>query len=391
MLLVKAYIKYYHSFIHSLRPKHNHFEYAEIQLKKFRSYRRFLSGITSKATKRVYIEFMRNFMKFHNLSDYDKLAKYKTEKIDILIEDYIYELDSRELKAITIRTNLAGIERFFEMNDCIWHRKRIRRGMKKDTEIPGGKEPITTKEIQKMLSCTKSLRTKALIHFLASTGTRPGALVDPVLKIKHLERIDDCYCVKIYDESSDGYWSFLTPEATRSLDDYLQRRKLKGEQLDDESHIFSMMIDRNAKNHHMTEDNTRYIINNLIKMAGVKRTKVSKHRYDKAIVYMFRKRFNTILKINNDVNSNIVEKLMAHKKGLNGVYMQPTKEECYKEFFKAIPDLTIDNAERERTRAEKAEAEKAVIENKQQKEIDALHDELERVNRWISSKDNLNN
>ena len=76
------------------------------------------------------------------------------------------------------------------------------------------------------------------------------------------------------------------------------------------------------------------------------------NRYDKALVYMFRKRFNTILKLNNDVNSNIAEKLMAHKKGLDGVYLKPTREECFREFVKAIPQLTIDPTERQKIEIE---------------------------------------
>ena len=62
---------------------------------------------------------------------------------------------------------------------------------------------------------------------------------------------------------------------------------------------------------------------------------------------MFRKRFNTTLKLNNEVNSNIAEKLMAHKRGLDGTYLQPTMEECFAEFVKAIPELTIDPANRQ--------------------------------------------
>jgi integrase/recombinase XerD len=54
------------------------------------------------------------------------------------------------------------------------------------------------------------------------------------------------------------------------------------------------------------------------------------------------------LKLNNDVNSNIAEKLMAHKRGLDGTYLQPTREQCFAEFVKAIPDLTIDQTERQK-------------------------------------------
>jgi len=60
----------------------------------------------------------------------------------------------------------------------------------------------------------------------------------------------------------------------------------------------------------------------------------------------FRKRFNTILKIDSEINSNIAEKLMAHKRGLDGVYFKPTREDCFKEFLKAVPQLTLSESER---------------------------------------------
>ena len=57
-----------------------------------------------------------------------------------------------------------------------------------------------------MLSTITKLRTKALIHFLASTGARPAVIVDPILRIKHLEDMpQDCKTVKIYDGSREGY------------------------------------------------------------------------------------------------------------------------------------------------------------------------------------------
>ncbi|MEK0340292.1 MAG: hypothetical protein QQN46_08775, partial [Nitrosopumilus sp.] len=96
-----------------------------------------------------------------------------------------------------------------------------------------------------------------------------------------------------------------------------------------------------------TTEFARVTIANLIKSAGVKRIKINKHRYDKSVMYMFRKRFNTIMKLNNDVNSNIAEKLMNHVRGLDGTYLQPTRDECFTEFVKAIPELTIDSTLRQ--------------------------------------------
>ena len=86
------------------------------------------------------------------------------------------------------------------------------------------------------------------------------------------------------------------------------------------------------------------------------------NRYDKASVYGFRKRFNTILKLDRNINSNIVEKLMAHKNGLDGAYLKPTRDECFEEFVKAIPKLTISDESRDKLKIEKLQKEKTEIE-----------------------------
>ncbi len=358
--------------MHQFKKNHKIKEHIKDNSEKYRSYKRFLRGISSELTKECYAKFMKNFMEFSKLENYDDVAKLTVKEIDEYFEDYIDYLDSRGNKGRTIRTNMAGIERFFIMNDCIWHKDRNRKSIKRDTEAVGGKIPITTDELTKMLKCTKSLRTKAVVHFLASTGIRPGALVDPVLCIKHLVRLDDCYAIKVYDESIEGYWAFLTPETTQALDDYIQWRKSsRGEKITDDSPIFAVVDKRNAKGEHLTDKSLRYMLNLLISISGIKRTKVNKHRYDKAIVYMFRKRFNGKLKMNNTVNSNIAEKLMAHKKGLDGVYLEPTREECYREFVKAIPQLTVDPTERQQLKIQQKDIEI--------KELELKNEEIEEL------------
>ena len=47
-----------------------------------------------------------------------------------------------------------------------------------------------------MLKCTKSLRTKAIVHFLASIGVRPGALIDPVLRMNNLIKMNKGYAIR---------------------------------------------------------------------------------------------------------------------------------------------------------------------------------------------------
>jgi len=108
-------------------------------------------------------------------------------------------------------------------------------------------------------------------------------------------------------------------------------------------------------------------------LAGIERKK-TRNRYDKAIVYGFRKRFNGILKMNSEVNSNIAEKLMAHKRGLDGVYFKPSVEACFEEFRKAIPELTISDEARDKAEIAKLEMKRS--------EIEEIKEELAEVRLW---------
>ena len=335
-------------------------QYTDTISKNNKSFRKFLRACKNPNTKLVYISYMKRFLEFleknahiKDKNDCDSLLNFDSEKITDCLEEWIEYLENTGITKNTITTMLAAPELFFEMNRKLWHKKLVRRGIGNDDREQPGKTPVTNKEIQSMLTATKKLRTKAIIHFLASTGIRPGALSDPILRIKHLQYMPNphnptiepkyCYSIRVYDESKEGYWAFLTPEASKTIDEYFTSRKLNGETLSTESPIF--LARNKSKLKPLTVKSARTIVYDLIKMAGIHRVKIGR-RYDKAAMYMFRKRFNTILKLNNDVNSNIAEKLMAHKRGLDGTYLQPTREECYREFVKAIPTLTVDPNQR---------------------------------------------
>lgn len=324
---------------------------------KSRSFALFDSAIKSPQTRTVYICSLHQFMRFAKIKEYDDITKLTTNKIQGLLENWVMALKDQGLKANTIKTKLNAVELFLEMNKILFHKKILHKLVPSEDYIPGGQKPFTTEEIGRMLSSTTKHRTKALIHYFASTGTRPASIGDPVLRVKHLENMPyGCKSVRIYDGSREGYWAFLTPEATQALDSYLDARKLNGEKIDEETPIFANSENTHhlKKVEHLSEKSIRQIIANLLKHAGIGRTKTG-NRYDKAPVYGFRKRFNTILKLNNDVNSNIAEKLMAHKKGLDGTYLQPTREECFAEFKKAIEQLTIDPTQRQKVQIKSLE------------------------------------
>ena len=354
------------------RPTWN--EYADRLAEKNKAYEKFHAALqtSSDSTKSTYAYFMKRFMDFlvgqkkiKNNEDYNALAKLDTDKITDILESYVSELNKTH-KRKGVSTILAATELFFTMNRKIWHKKLVRKLIKKDeNNMSGGKLPATDEDVQTLLEVSKHVREKSLIHFLASTGARPASIVDPILRMKHLVKMPrGCYGIKIYDGDDAGYWSFLTPESGRALDKYfIWRKNQRKEEFTDETPIFAN-FSKNAKSQHLSLSSLNHIIDKIIHRSGIVRIKDGS-MYDKARTKMFRKRFNGKLKMENEVNSNIAEKLMSHKRGLDGVYLQPTREECFTEFEKAIPVLTVDPTERQKRELEEQQKKITELEKKE--------------------------
>jgi len=370
------------------RPTWN--KYADRLAEKNKAYEKFHAALqtSSDSTKSTYAYFMKRFMDFlvgqkklKNNEDYDTLAKLDTDKITDVLESYVSELNKTH-KRKGVSTILAATELFFTMNRKIWHKKLVRRRIKKDeNNTKGGKIPATDEDVQALLDVSKHVREKAIIHFLSSTGARPASIVDPILRMKHLVKMPHgCYGIKIYDGDDAGYWAFLTPESSKALDKYfIWRKNQRKEEFTDETPVFAN-FSKNAQNQHLSLSSLNHIIDKIIHRSGIVRIKDGA-MYDKARTKMFRKRFNGKLKMENEVNSNIAEKLMAHKRGLDGVYLQPTREECFTEFEKAIGVLTVDPTERQ----------KIEILNKQKKidELESLKLEMKNFRndfQWLVNK-----
>ncbi len=346
------------------------------------SFRNFDDAIKHDTTRHSYHYSLNEFMRFVSLDNYDELTKKDKDIIQKLLENWVRFLKKKNLISNTISTKLNSVELFLDMNKITWFKKIVRKMLPDSDRIPGGDVPFTTEDLARLKQAAKKLRDIAVIDFLTSTGVRPGCLSDPVLKLKHLvDMPQGCKAIKVYDNSRDGYWAFLTPEATKSLNRYLDSRKRNGEELGPESVLFKTYENPNKKKDYLTADSVRQTLVNLLKLAGIERKK-NGNRYDKAIVYGFRKRFNGILKMNNEVNSNIAEKLMAHKKGLDGNYLKPTREECFKEFYKAVHELTIDPTERQKIEI-KDQKEKITELSQKEVEIEWLTEKVKDTEKFV--------
>lgn len=323
----------------------------ESGLRTQRAYRLFLNAMSSPRTISKYDTDLLNFMNFAGYSDYNSILLDDSEVIQNHLEDYVMHIKKTTEKRSTIKNKIQAIELFLEVNKKMFYRRALHLLYPKDNTKKGNDIPYSNEDILKFLNVTKSKKTIALVHFFASTGARPSAIEDPILRFKHIMSIQmACKAVLMYSGSNEEYWGFLTPEASKALDDYVDERLFLGEKITQESPVFIA-----TRGKHLAYDPEFIIPLNHITLSTcfVKMTKRARienyktgNRFEKGLFLGFRKRFNTILKIDSEVNSNIAEKLMAHKRGLDGVYFKPTRDDCFREFRKAIPQLTISESER---------------------------------------------
>ena len=114
------------------------------------------------------------------------------------------------------------------MNDIVIGWEKIQK-MYPEQVKKSGQQSWADQHVNQMIEFSNSKRNKALVHFMASTGSRIGVHNYP-LQMQHLKDMGDgCRAVLIYAEEIDEYWSFLTPEANKALDEYFEQRRQDNE------------------------------------------------------------------------------------------------------------------------------------------------------------------
>lgn len=326
-----------------------------------RSLKLFFNSIKSERTRITYEYNLKRFVKFYKLKSIEAILEIESRKLQEMIEDYIMQRKSNGLSTSMLNSEVSALETLSVTNDVLVNWKKIRK-LFPEQKKPTGEMAWSTEDIQDMLSVTSSLRNKAVIYFFASTGVREGAIPD--LKLKHLMEMPmGCKSVTVYDGTKEEYLTFLTPEASSALDNYFEKRRSDGEHMTLESPVFRQVYSIGmAKAKPITTDSLAGLIESILDKANL-RSEKREGRYKQQRFHAFRKRFNTILKLNREINVNLIEKLMGHKRGLDGSYLKPTKEELFSEFKKGIADLTIDSSERILAEKKKIEIERTELEN----------------------------
>ena len=255
-----------------------------------------------------------------------------------MIEDFIMYDKSKNKSASYIAGKVSALKLFFSMNDIILNWDKIRKMIPEKTK-PAGDRAYSTEQIQVLLKNTINLEYLAIIHFLASSGVRVGALEE--LRIKDLtEMSNGCKSVKVYVDTRHEYFTFIHFEAVEALNDYLESRKKKGEKITDDSWVFCSPW--NYSNPLSISSITSTLGRYAKKFLG--REKSKSGRYSIMSCHGFRKRFDTVLKSNRMVNISLAERLMEHSQTipLDNAYFKPVIEQLFDEYQKAIPQLIID-------------------------------------------------
>jgi len=343
----------------------------------------FEESIKSEETKKNYLLMLNKFRRWASVEDFDDLLKADQKSIQRLLEDYIISLKGK-ISPNTFNVQLAPVFLFYELNEIILNKTRLKK-MYPAKVKRGGYGSYSLENLKSMLNCTRKKRTKFCILALASTGCRAMALCE--LKMKDVENYKNgCKIVTFYSDDTSEYVGFLTPEASKALDDYTEERIQAHEKITLDSPLIRESYSMGSL---PAKPINNAMLQELIGMAlsDVKRKKDSSGRYNIPITGGFRKFFNLTMKIQEKANISLVEKLMGHSVtvGLDNYYLPVSTEKLFEEFQKNIPDLTVNDSERLRVENELKEKKIQELESDKKRitelelKMASINEHLERI------------
>ncbi|MDC0212019.1 site-specific integrase [Candidatus Nitrosopelagicus sp.] len=312
----------------------------------------FQQAIKSSATRKMYENSLEQFLKFSKIS-VEEIGSIPRSEIQILVEDYVFSLKNRNLTRMSIKGYLQGVKLFLEMSDVVLNWTKIKR-FYPEASKPSGQKAYTNEDVREILNSSINKKFRCLVHLMASSGMRIGGVRE--LQLKHLEEMPHgCKSVLVYAGTKDEYQTFISPEAVKALDDYLDERISQGDKINSDSFV----IVTSKRGFKPCNDTTIRMV--IARNVGKLKTSklITGNRTDKMVNHAFRKRFNTIMKSNKEINLVLAERLLGHSVTipLDNSYLDVSKEELFKQYLLALPELYID---------EKYKLEAKLIERQQQ-------------------------
>lgn len=262
----------------------------------------------------------------------------------------------------TIQNYLNSLKAFYRINDVILNNYKISKLMPEPIK-QNRDRAYTDVEISKILAIADE-RMKVVILIMASSGVRMGSLPD--LKIKSLQGRK----LTVYENTREEYFTFITPECQKAIENYLEFRKRFKENLTPESWLIREQFDiRNKFNpppKKIFHKTMQGLLRKMTVKSGIRENGTKYQRQTIMNTHGFRKFFTTQL-VHSKVNPEIREMLLGHKIGLASAYYKPTEQDMYEEYQKAEDNLTIDPSNRLRKQLDTAKVEKSRLDRIEQK------------------------
>ena len=321
----------------------------------------FRDSIQNSLTRRNYESRVANFLKRLDVvgetlqeraSSFVELAKKDTTWATLQLASYMnYQkarADRNEISQSTLPNYFKPIKLFCIENDVILNWKKISRRIPHGRKFANDRAP-SFEEIRKILSYPDR-RIKPAVLIMLSCGGRVGLFdylsyghITPVIQNGDIVAAK----IRIYAGCDEEYFSFVTPEAYKAVEEYVSFRKDHGEIVGPESpvlrdlfkpdHLGRGKIDKPKS---FGSDLVRHLVEDALKASAIrKRLEAGKRRYEFQPDHGFRKCFNTVC--DKYMKTLYVEFLLGHDTGLKESYNRAQESELLTEYLKVVPELTV--------------------------------------------------
>ena len=346
------------------------------------AYFNFINSLNSPATKRQYAYCLDQFLTTTKLT-IDKFLKLPQNKqTDIIINYLVTKKVSMALKHVVFHT----LKHLCDVNDVLLNWKKIKKFVhptKTGNEIVGKDRGYNLEEIRQILDFSDQ-RAKTIFLILTSTGIRIGALGS--LKVGDLEKVDDLYKIRVYSGDKEQYTTFCTPECAKEIDTYLEFRKRRGETITSESYLiikrFSKYLKAGFRGLPFSGESLRALLDTCINNSGLRqRSDNPFKRKEIPLLHGFRKWFSSQL-VEADLNTEKRWMLEGHNlKANDPAYVRTTEKNLLKEYYKAVPLLTISNENRLAFKLEeRVQIEKTTMQ-KMEERMSKFQEEIAKIKR----------
>jgi len=264
------------------------------------------------------------------------LQQTKTETIDKFID---FMIEGKNYTPKSVRLMFYGLKYWLETNN-VEVPKKIQ--LPKSSITKTFDRSPTRTELEKLLTFT-DIRGKALIEIAVSSGLRLDTILG--LKWNDIAFNEDYTIITVQPEegrkTSRQFFTFITPEATKVLKEYQDWLIRNGFNITPEAYIITSLANPNVK---LTSNAMQMFWNRLLKQTGL--TEKS-HKYYVLHFHTLRKYFKTAC-TNADIRREYIEFWMGHRgQYLDDSYFRATVNDHVREYSKAIPYLSITEAQKE--------------------------------------------